>query len=224
MTSAARLAATLAAYEHWAPHYSPSPHNPLMHAEQRAMLAVLPDLRGRSVLDLACGTGRYSTLAAEAGASRLVAADFSTAMLSRVTHPWRVRADLTHLPFTDATFDVVVSGLARSHAGSRDRCMREIARVLRPGGVLVYSDFHAAASDAGLTRSFRDSGNRLHVVPDSSLELAAHRAALDQCGLVLESLQELRAGHEVCEPFAGGAEFYRRWRGTPLVLVIRARR
>jgi ubiquinone/menaquinone biosynthesis C-methylase UbiE len=224
MTPAARLAATLAAYEHWAPHYSPSPHNPLMRAEQQAMLATLPDLRGRRVLDLACGTGRYSTLAAQGGATQVVAADFSPAMLARVSHSWRVRADLMHLPFTDSAFDVVVSGLALSHAGSLARCLREIARVLRPGGTLVYSDFHAAAASAGLTRSFRDSVNRRHVVPDSSLEVAAHRAALDQSGLVVESLQELRAGREVSDPFAGSAEFYRRWRDIPLVLVVRARR
>jgi ubiquinone/menaquinone biosynthesis C-methylase UbiE len=224
MTTAARLAATLAAYEHWAPYYSPAPHNPLMHAEQQAMLAALPDLRGRSVLDLACGTGRYTDLAARAGAAKLVAADFSPAMLARVSHPWRVRADLVQLPFTGCAFDVVMSGLALSHAESLGLCMREIARVLRPGGVLVYSDFHAAASGAGLTRSFRDASNQVHRVPDSSLEPAAHRAALLQAGLVLESLQELRVGHEVCQPFAGGEEFYRRWRGTPLVLVVRARR
>ncbi len=224
MSSAARQAATLKAYEHWAPHYSPSPHNPLMRAEQQAMLALFPDLRGRSVLDLACGTGRYSTLAMQAGAASVVAADFSPAMLARVSHPWRVRADLTQLPFADAVFDVVVSGLALSHAGSLERCMREIARVLRPGGALVYSDFHAAASAAGLTRSFKDSRNQRHVVPDSSVEVTAHRAALDRCGLELESLQELRVAHEVHDSFAGGAEFYRRWRGIPLVLVVRARR
>lgn len=224
MTSAARLKATFTAYEHWAPHYSPSPHNPLMRAEQDAMLASLPEMKDRSVLDLACGTGRYSALAAQGGAAQVVAADFSPAMLARVTNPWRVRADLMQLPFAMAAFDVVVSGLALSHAASLDRCMREVSRVLRPGGVLVYSDFHAAAADAGLTRSFRDACNHLHVVPDSSLPVAAHRAALDQSGMVLENLQELRVGHEVKDPFPGGDEFYRRWHGTPLVLVVRARR
>lgn len=224
MTTSARLAATLAAYEHWAPHYSAEPHNPLMSAEQEAMLAAMPGLQGRSVLDLACGTGRYSALAEEAGASTVIAADFSPAMLARVNQPWRVRADLMNLPFADGTFDVVVSGLALSHAASLDRCMHEIARVLRRDGVLLYSDFHAAASTAGLTRSFRDSSNQRHVVPDCSLEVAAHRAALEQAGLELEFLQELRVGHEVCDAFAGGAEFYRRWRGIPLVLVVRARR
>src|SRR5688500_15932156 len=96
MTPAARLAATLAAYEHCAPRYSPSRRIPLMRAEQQAMLATLPDLRGRRVLDLACGTGRYSTLAAQGGATQVVAADFSPAMLARVSHSWRVRADLMH--------------------------------------------------------------------------------------------------------------------------------
>ena len=58
--SAARTTSTLEAYERWAPVYPPVAHNPLMRAEQRSMLEVWPDVEGRRVLDLACGSGRYS--------------------------------------------------------------------------------------------------------------------------------------------------------------------
>ncbi len=56
-------------------------HNKLMEIEQAAMLRQLPPLVGRDVLDLACGTGRYSQIAAERGARRVVGADNSFAML-----------------------------------------------------------------------------------------------------------------------------------------------
>ena len=52
--------APAAAYALWAASYPPHAHNPLMLAEERAMLALLPgDLRGRALLDAGCGSGRY---------------------------------------------------------------------------------------------------------------------------------------------------------------------
>jgi malonyl-CoA O-methyltransferase len=63
---------SIAAYALWADHYPPHAHNVLMQTEQIAMLDMLPDVSGRVVLDLACGTGRYSLLARARGASRVI--------------------------------------------------------------------------------------------------------------------------------------------------------
>ena len=48
-----------AAYALWAESYPAHAHNPVMQAEERAMLAMLPaDLHGQAVLDAGCGSGR----------------------------------------------------------------------------------------------------------------------------------------------------------------------
>src|SRR6186713_2016600 len=130
MNSVVKTLTTLEAYERWAPTYPPEPHNPLMRAEQEALLSHLPDVAGRRALDLACGSGRYARILAAAGATQVVAADFSMAMLARVTTGYRVRADLASLPFADGSFDLVLSGLAIGHAANLSTCLREIARVL----------------------------------------------------------------------------------------------
>jgi malonyl-CoA O-methyltransferase len=213
--------ATLEAYERWAPAYPPEPHNPLMQAEQRALLSLLPALHGRRVLDLACGTGRYTRLVDGLGAREVVAADFSPGMLSRVRGALRVRAGLGALPFRDGVFDCVVSGLAIGHAGDLDRCVAEIARVLVAGGALVYSDFHEEAWRAGLTRSFRDAQGAAVTLPRDGYPPARHRAALRAAGFRMQ-MRELRAGIEVSEAFAGSDEFYRRHHGLPLVLLVTA--
>lgn len=222
MTPAAPSLSTLEVYERWAPTYPPAPHNPVMRAEQDCMLAQLPDVAGRQVLDLACGSGRYAQVLAAAGAACVVAADFSAAMLSHVTTGHRVRADLTHLPFAAETFDVIVSGLAIGHAPDLGSCLREIARVLRPGGTVCYSDFHNEASRRGLTRSFRDASQQSFTLPPAGFELAAHRAQALRAGLSIDSLHELRVGEEIRETFTGSEEFYRKWHGVPLVFVVRA--
>jgi malonyl-CoA O-methyltransferase len=214
----------LDAYDRWAPAYPAQPHNPLMQAEQRAMLDGLPPLAGRDVLDLACGTGRYAGLAEHRGASSVLALDFSLSMLRRAAVARRVRADMSRLPLRDQVVDVVLSGLALGHAPDLAGCMREVARVLRPGGVLLYSDFHPEAARAGLERSFQDASGARVVLPPDAHDVAAHRSALAAAGLRLDWYRELRVGIEVRDPFPRGESFYRRWHGTPLVLVALATR
>jgi ubiquinone/menaquinone biosynthesis C-methylase UbiE len=212
------------AYERWAPTYAPVPHNPLMSAEQQAMLAKWPELEGRRALDLACGTGRYATLMTESRATQVTALDFSAAMLRRVSNCHRVQASMMSLPFVSDAFDVIVSGLAIGHASSLERWMNEVARVLARGGVLLYSDFHPEAARAGLTRSFKDEQGDTCTVPHNSFPVPIQAAAAAQAGLMVESVRELRAGIEIHEPFPGSESFYRQWHGLPLVLVVRARK
>lgn len=209
-------------YERWAPGYDAQPHNPLMNAEQRAMSARFPELAGRIVLDLACGTGRYARLASQAGAHRVVGLDASQAMLVRAAIESRVRGDLTSLPFRDASFDVVISGLAIGHATSLEACLGEIARVLRPGGTLLYSDFHPEATRVGFRRGFRAADGQRFELPADGYGVPRHRLALSASGFDRIELTEVRAGLELNDDFPGSAEFYRGWHGTPLVLIAHA--
>jgi SAM-dependent methyltransferase len=201
--------ATLAAYERWAKTYAPLPHNPLMLAEQAAMLELWPAVVGRRALDLACGSGRYARLLAQSGATHVTALDFSPRMLDRVSVGSRVCADMMRLPFASQVFDVIVSGLAVGHAGCLGQWMKESARVLLRGGTLLYSDFHPQAARAGHTRTFKDAEGRTCSVPHHLHGMEAHRSAAEAAGLAIESIREVRAGVDL--------------RGPPIALVIRAR-
>jgi ubiquinone/menaquinone biosynthesis C-methylase UbiE len=217
-------AATLAAYERWAPLYPPTAHNPLMRAEQQAMVEHWPPVAGKHALDLACGTGRYARLLAEAKAAQVVAMDFCVPMLRQVSAAARVCGSMMQLPFASQAFDVVISGLALGHAGNVHEWMGEVSRVLKSGGTLLYSDFHPEAARAGLPRSFKDQNDRTWTVPHRGYEVAAQREAASAAGLVVEVVREVRVGFELQEPFHHSDEFYRRWNGLPIVLVVRARK
>jgi ubiquinone/menaquinone biosynthesis C-methylase UbiE len=217
-------AQTLAAYEHWAPLYPPVPHNPLMRAEQRAMLQFWPEVAGTRALDLACGTGRYAGLLAEGNAADIVAVDFCVPMLKQVAIGKRVCASMMRLPFAARSFDVVVSGLAVGHADDAFAWMKEIATVLRPGGTLLYSDFHPQAARVGLTRSFKDRHNQTRSVPHRDFPVADQLKAAAAAGMHVDAVHEVRVGAELREPFENSEEFYRRWDGVPIVLVVRARK
>ena len=215
---------TLDAYDRWAASYPPWPHNPLMRAEQKAMLEQWPDVAGRRALDLACGTGRYAKLLAQGGASEVFAVDFSAAMLRQVPAGSAVRADMMRLPFIDEAFGIVISGLALGHATEVRRWMGEIGRVLKGGGILLYSDFHPEAARAGLTRSFKDERDLDFTLSHCSYGLRVQREAIAAANLTLEVVHEVRVGVDLQEEFPGSDAFYRQWHGLPLVLIVRARK
>ena len=215
---------TLEAYERWAATYPPFPHNPLMRAEQATLLRYWPEVAGLRALDLACGTGRYAKLLSARRAAQIVTLDFSAAMLRQVQTGCRVQADMMRLPFASDTFDIAIAGLALGHSTDIRAVMCEIARVLTPGGVVLYSDFHPDAARAGMTRSFKDEHGRSFVVPHCRHELAAHREAAAAARLTLEVMDEIRVGIEFREAFHESPEFFQKWRGLPLVLVVRARK
>lgn len=222
IVTANRTVPSVDAYDRWAVSYPPRPHNPLMRAEQKAMLEQWPDVAGRRALDLACGSGRYARLLAESGASEVFAVDLSAAMLRQVSTGNRIRADMMQLPFRDNVFEIVISGLAIGHASEARRWMGEIGRVLESGGVLLYSDFHPEAARAGLTRSFKDERNRSFTLPHCCYGLRAQRDAIEAARLTLEVTHEVRVGVDLQEDFPGSDAFYRQWHGLPLVLIIRA--
>ena len=216
--------ATREAYERWAPLYPPVAHNPLMRIEQQVMLELWPHVAGCRALDLACGTGRYTKLLTDADAQHVVSLDFCAPMLRQVTTASRVQANMMELPFINDAFDVVVSGLALSHATEVRGWMAEVSRVLRPGGVLLYSDFHPDAARAGLTRSFKDQDDQTCAVPHCCYDVALQQEALGAAGLTSDAIREVRVGVELQEPFPGSHAFYRQWHGLPIALIVRARK
>lgn len=112
------------------------------------------------VLELGAGAARVSVGMAQAGWHDLSATDFSEAMVESAAAVVemtgtgdRVRvavADATALPYADASFDAVVfafNGLLMiPGVGRRETAIREIARVLKPGGVFVFSGHDRAAT------------------------------------------------------------------------------
>ena len=215
---------TLQVYERWARVYPPVAHNPLMRAEQQAMLQMWPDVAGCRVLDLACGSGRYSRVALEANAAHVVALDFCVPMLQQVAAASRICASMMQLPFRAAEFDFIVCGLALGHATDLREWMAEVARVLRPGGSLLYSDFHPEAARAGMTRSFKDEDDATWTVPHQTYEIDCQQDAAAAAGLKIETIREVRVGMELTEAFRGSERIYTDWHGLPVVLVVRARK
>lgn len=114
------------------------------------MLELSGDLAGKRALDLGCGAGVFLSRLAEAFPNaELYGVDPSKKMVRRcerrLGHSARVRilrGSALRIPLPDEHVHAVLSNLALHHVPPPERpaCAREIARVLRPGGRLVYAD------------------------------------------------------------------------------------
>ncbi|UWE12864.1 demethylmenaquinone methyltransferase [Actinacidiphila bryophytorum] len=111
---------------------------------RRAVAQAMDVAPGERVLDLGAGTATSSLPFAAAGAS-VVPCDFSLGMLreGKKRHPELplTAGDATRLPFADGVFDAVTISFALRNVHDTDAALREMLRVVRPGGRLVICEF-----------------------------------------------------------------------------------
>lgn len=180
------------AYARWAASYPPYAHNPLMQAEEAAMLGLFPPMQGQTVLDLACGTGRYGRLAAERGAAAVISLDNSAAMLGRNAARYRALASSEAIPLNNESVDGIVCGLALGHLPQLKPSVNEISRVLKPGGWALVSDFHPLVFFWGGRRTFTAADGKTYAVEHHAHLYSDYFHATRESGLVIEDVDEPR--------------------------------
>lgn len=124
-----------------------------LHRLWKRRLIRLADVkRGERALDVCCGTGDVAFALARAGAE-VTGFDFSEPMLAVARRRARAipnsefripdfqQGDALQLPFPDASFDLITISYGLRNLADFDRGLRELTRVLRPGGRLMVLDF-----------------------------------------------------------------------------------
>jgi malonyl-CoA O-methyltransferase len=219
------------AYALWAPSYPAYAHNPVMLAEERAMLDLMPaTLSELTVLDAGCGSGRYMLHALRRGATHVKGVDLSPAMLERartelgeVEHgeqPELLQGSLDALPIRDAWADLTICSLVVGHLENLRPALVELHRVTRPGGLVLCSDVHPIGPVLGWQRDFKAAGQ--HYAVRHTQHLYSHwHAACAAIGLQIERVLE-----PMLDPadIPAGAHFDRLALDVPVVLIFQLRR
>ncbi len=217
------------------------PHN--AYYERPATLSLLPDVDGKHVLDAGCGPGLYAQIMLARGAS-VVALDASPAMLAQA------RARLAQDPHADRVtfyqalleepldfladdiFDLALATLVLDYVQDLGPVFAEFARVLKPGGLLVFSMDNPAATPyyyeiddyfqvERVEDVWRGFGGEPVTVPRYRRALGDLLNPLIEASFVLERVLEPRptAAFQAADP-----EYYDRLITKPGFLCIRARR
>jgi len=116
--------------------------------EHRLILQLMNPLQGRTVLDVGCGDGTLLALTSRQGVLRVFGCDLDPRMVARARDrllnddrsAGLAVARCQELPFPDNSFDGLVCITVLAFLPDANRAVREMARVLRPGGTLVIGD------------------------------------------------------------------------------------
>jgi malonyl-CoA O-methyltransferase len=213
-------------YDRWAAGYD-GYDNPLIVLEEPIVRGLIGDPAGLTVADIGCGTGRHTMWLLERGA-RVTGVDFSMGMLDVLRSKCSGRAlelvehDLGDgVPLASGAFDLVTCCLVIEHLPDLDRIVAELARICRPGGRVVLSDFHPELMRRGYHARFRESpeGEKFQI-HGAAHTVSDYVMAAVRVGLHIEHVSE----HVVTEELTAKSRSAHKWVGEPLLLTLALRK
>jgi SAM-dependent methyltransferase len=186
-----------------------------MYGVPEAQIGALPDVNGMDVVELGCGTAYFSAWLARRGARPtgvdITENQLATACAMQAEHGLEfplIQASAEDVPLPDACADLVLSEYGASLWCEPDAWVAEAARLLRPGGRLVFLTNHVLVALASpptgavgdrLVRSLREIG-RMRFDDDDAVEFHLPHgewiATLRRHGFTVEALHELYAPEE----------------------------
>ncbi|MGL6260170.1 class I SAM-dependent methyltransferase [Vibrio sp. WXL210] len=117
------------------------------HLEEPAIQAFLPDLDGKSVLDIGCGFGNFSQYAISHGAKCYKGIDISKRMISEALKLKTEKVDFEDCSIEDYTypqeeFDLIIASLCLHYVKDIQPVFQNVFRSLKPNGIFVFSVEH----------------------------------------------------------------------------------
>lgn len=215
--------------------------------EQPALSAVMPDVSGKVVLDIGCGSGDFAAKCVREGAARVIGIDISENMIADAKEKYTdgrldfIRVAFEDLELEDASIDLVVSSLAFHYMADFRSVMEKVSTALRDGGELVFSCEHPIVTankggenwvldEAGAIRHFavdfyQDEGVRTQtwivegvVMYHRSLSTIVN--TMVECGLMVKRLVEPTPTEEAVALLPSLAKEFRR----PSFLIVKGRK
>jgi len=210
-------------YDRWAEVYDDE-DNALIALEERLLPPLLGDVRGLSIADIGCGTGRHSLRLAEQG-GHVTGVDFSNGMLDVArSRPGAeavtfIEHDLGEsLPLADASFDRVLCCLVAEHITDLPAFFLELKRIVRPDGFILISDMHPAMMLKGIQARFTDPKTGRDTRPQSAgNQISDYVTAVARAGLHFDHISE----HAVDGALAKKSPRAAKYLGWPMLLLIR---
>ena len=155
----------LEGYNRWSETYH-TEDNPIKQLSDEFIKCELPDLKGKSVLDAGCGTGKFCKVAIDQGAAFVRGIDLSPKMIEQArnncSEAFFKTGDLA-VDSINEKYDVIICGLVLGHIDSLKSAMHNLLNALSPGGHLILTDFHPHQTIRKAKRTFSHHGKTFEV-------------------------------------------------------------
>ena len=222
-----------AAYDIWALEYDNQPDNLMLMLDGQLcaeLLATAP-ITGNTIADIGCGTGRHWGKLYEKQPARLLGFDVSPGMLQQLKAKYPgaetyLLNDATLPQLPTASCDLLLSTLTIAHIPDITAVFTEWARVLKPGGQLIITDYHPEALSRGGQRTFRDRNQktiavRNHVYPLTEITDLATRLNLAPLRVIERRIDAtMRPWYEK----QGASAVFERFLGVPIIYGMQLKR
>jgi ubiquinone/menaquinone biosynthesis C-methylase UbiE len=149
------------AYDRWSHRYDNQPENLLLVLDEQLFCEMLngTTLTGKVIIDIGCGTGRHWEKVLDKNPAKLSGYDVSAGMLDilRQKYPGAGAYLLTDERLYElgtGTCDRIISTLTIGYIPDITSALTEWCRVLRPGGEIIFTDYHPEALARGAKRTF----------------------------------------------------------------------
>jgi ubiquinone/menaquinone biosynthesis C-methylase UbiE len=158
------------AYNKWAETYDAQPDNPILFLDDLLFKEMLKktDWKGKTVVDIGCGTGRYWEELSRKNVAELIGYENSPEMLNKVRQKYPAAKTYLHpdnnlKELKDGSCDALVSTLVIAHIRNLPAEWREWNRVPKNKGEIILTDFHPVALQRGANRSFMHNGQLIYI-------------------------------------------------------------
>jgi ubiquinone/menaquinone biosynthesis C-methylase UbiE len=216
------------AYDLWAGGYDSQPDNLMLHLDEKLFSELLDPLsiKGVSVADIGCGTGRHWAKLLEKQPARIVGFDVSEEMLRKLNEKYpdaetHLLAPDNFVELPNNSCSLLCSTLTIAHIRDTYSALSEWDRVLADKGDLVITDYHPIVLEKGGQRTFRHNGrlvavkNYVHTI-DSLRELA-RQLQWKEIRFIEKIIDEsLRGWYEK----QNALEVFEKYRGSPVIYGI----
>lgn len=198
----------LEGYNLWAQTYAKE-ENPIKKYSDELITNWLGDLKGKSLLDVGCGTGKFCNLARKKGARKIVGTDLSPKMIEE-TKKQSGDAELRVIDVSkeniEGQFDVVICSLVLGHISNLEFALTNLIGNMNHDGTLLITDFHPFQTLKGAKRTFKSGGNQLTEVEHHLHLFEKYFAVISNTNAFVEELMEPK------------------WQNEPVVFGMKIRR
>lgn len=200
--------------------------NAAIITEQPAFLRLVGNVKGKKLLDVGCGTGRYSILFAKKNAV-VDCVDISKKMLDiakqkAMKNKLDIRfkqGNLLDLPYKNNKFDIVISSLVLDHVKDIDKAIKELVRVCKHKGHIIISVMHPDIIKTD--RAWFKSEKNIVLIKRYSKTVLDFVKAFNQNNCLLERILELKINRKTknLDPYA-----FRIFKDENMILILKCKK